>query len=119
MQAHELIQELSQTPAAMGSVKAVLGIAALQGHIPKVRDATQAYTPGFLNKKLFDKKLQGWISVKKHNCCTRGERWKSTSQKNNLLFLFRTTASEASRNTLFIRIYCLNRYCFERPLFPY
>ena len=43
MQAHELFQELSQTPAAMGSVRAALGIAALQGHIPKVRDATQAY----------------------------------------------------------------------------
>ena len=42
-QAHELFQELSQTPAAMGSVRAALGIAALQGHIPKVRDATQAY----------------------------------------------------------------------------
>ena len=42
-QAHELFQELSQTPAAMGSVRVALGIAALQGHIPKVRDATQAY----------------------------------------------------------------------------
>ena len=39
-QAHELFQELSQTSAAMGSVRAALGIAALQGHIPKVRDAT-------------------------------------------------------------------------------
>ena len=43
MQVHELFQELSQTPAAMGSVRAALGIAALQRHIPKVRDATQAY----------------------------------------------------------------------------
>ena len=42
-QAHELFQEVSQTLAAMGSVRAPLGIAALQGHIPKVRDATQAY----------------------------------------------------------------------------
>ena len=42
-QAHELFQELSQTPAAMGSVRAALGSAALQGHTPKVRDATQAY----------------------------------------------------------------------------
>ena len=42
-QAHELFRELSQTPAAMGSVRAAFGIAALQGHIPKVRDATQAY----------------------------------------------------------------------------
>ena len=42
-QAHELFQELSQTPAAMGSVRAALGIAALQGHIPQVRNATQAY----------------------------------------------------------------------------
>ena len=42
-QAHELFQELSQTPAAMSSVRAALGIAALQGHIHKVRDATQAY----------------------------------------------------------------------------
>ena len=43
MQAHELFQELWQTPAAMGYVRAALGIAALQGHIPKVREATQAY----------------------------------------------------------------------------
>ena len=42
-QAHELFQELSQTPAAMGSVRAALGIAALQGHTPKVSDATHAY----------------------------------------------------------------------------
>ena len=42
-QAHELFQELSQTPAAMGSVRAALAIAALRGFYPKVRDATQAY----------------------------------------------------------------------------
>jgi hypothetical protein len=41
-QAHELFQELSQTPAAMGSVRAALAIAALRGFYPKVRDATQA-----------------------------------------------------------------------------
>ena len=37
-----MFQELSQTLAAMGSVWAAFGIAALQGHIPKVRDATRA-----------------------------------------------------------------------------
>ena len=41
--ARELFQELSQTPAAMGSVRAALAIAALCGHIPKVRDAAQVF----------------------------------------------------------------------------
>ena len=40
-QAHEWFQELSQTPAAMGSVRAALGIAALQGYIPKVRSGVR------------------------------------------------------------------------------
>ena len=41
--AHELLQELGQTPAAVGSVCAALAIAALRGHHPKARGATQAY----------------------------------------------------------------------------
>ena len=50
--AWELYQEVSQTPAAMQTVRAALAVAALRGFTPKVRDATQAYlqsridTPG-------------------------------------------------------------------------
>ena len=41
--AWELYQEISQTPAAMQTVRAALAVAWLKGFIPKVRDATQAY----------------------------------------------------------------------------
>ena len=41
--AWELYQEVSQTPAAMQTVRAALAVAGLKGFIPKVRDATQAY----------------------------------------------------------------------------
>ena len=41
--AWELFQEVSQTPAAMVTVRAALAIAALKGMEPKVRDAQQAY----------------------------------------------------------------------------
>ena len=34
---------MGENPAAMGSVRAALGIAALQGHISKVRDIILAY----------------------------------------------------------------------------
>ena len=40
---HELFQEISSAPAAMASVRAVLGVAALRGWIPRMRDASQAY----------------------------------------------------------------------------
>ena len=40
---HELFQEISQTPAAMNTVRAALAISALRGFVPKVRDAAQAY----------------------------------------------------------------------------
>ena len=41
--AWELYQEVSQTPAAMQTVRAALAVAGLRGFTPKVRDATQAY----------------------------------------------------------------------------
>jgi hypothetical protein len=41
--AWELFQEVSQAPAAMQTVRGALGIAALRGFEPKVRDATQAF----------------------------------------------------------------------------
>ena len=41
--AWELYQEVSQTPAAMQTVRAALAVAGLKGFTPKVRDATQAY----------------------------------------------------------------------------
>ena len=41
--AWELYQEVSQTPAAMQTVRAALAVAGLKGVTPKVRDATQAY----------------------------------------------------------------------------
>ena len=40
--AWELYQEVSQTPAAMQTVRATLAVAGLRGFTPKVRDATQA-----------------------------------------------------------------------------
>ena len=39
----ELYQEVSQTPAAMQTVRAALAVAGLKGFTPKVRDARQAY----------------------------------------------------------------------------
>ena len=47
---HELYQEISQTPAAMNTVRAALAIAALRGFTPKVRDATQAYIQAVIDK---------------------------------------------------------------------
>jgi hypothetical protein len=41
--AWELFQEVAQAPAAMQTVRGALGIAALRGFEPKVRDATQAF----------------------------------------------------------------------------
>ena len=86
-------------------------------HIYVTRDASyEIRTPGFHIKELHIKKLRGWTSVKKHNFLTRGGGWKNTSQKDMFLFVFRTIVSEAPRRPLLIRICCLNRYCFERPL---
>ena len=47
---HELYTEISQTPAAMNTVRAALAIAALRGFVPKVRDATQAYIQAVIDK---------------------------------------------------------------------
>ena len=41
--AHSLFQEVTQTPAAMMTVRGLLACAALRGYKPKVRDASQAY----------------------------------------------------------------------------
>ena len=60
---HELYQEISQTPAAMNTVRAALALAALRGYVPKVRDAAQA----FIQASIYDpgKRPNTWVRLPK------------------------------------------------------